>query len=156
MKMAKDYLNSHHFLTYQYSLRVLTSSLNDWLNSYILYFFTSFWIHSGQSYASILYLQLPKNFRIILRGKEVEHHKIVDDMIPELVHEITYRPKHLTEGVAKNLNVSNFLNFFIYILWPILTFSFEILMVLAVQADGCKIENGFRKGLKASYWHPRI
>ena len=154
--MAKEYPNSRHFLTYQHSLRVVRSSLNDWLNSYILDFFTIIWIHFGQSYASILYLQLPENFRIILRGKDVEHHKIVDDMIPELVHEITYRPKHLTEGVAKNLNVSCFLQFFIYMLWPILTFSFDILMVLAVQADGCKVENGFCKGRKASYWHPGI
>ena len=47
IQMAKEFPNSRHFLTYRHSLR---------------------------SYASILYLRLPPNFRIILRGKDVEHH----------------------------------------------------------------------------------
>lgn len=43
-----------------------------------------------QSYASILYLKRPSNFRIILRGKDVEHHSILDDMM--MKEEKTYKP----------------------------------------------------------------
>ncbi|KAK4345836.1 hypothetical protein RND71_036012 [Anisodus tanguticus] len=64
IEMAKEYPNSRHFLTYQHSLR---------------------------SYASILYLRRPPGFRIILRGKDVEHHNLVNDMM--LSEEITYRPQ---------------------------------------------------------------
>ncbi|VVB14317.1 unnamed protein product [Arabis nemorensis] len=64
IEMAKAYPNSRHFLTYRHSLR---------------------------SYASILYLRLPPNFRIILRGKDVEHHNLLDDMM--MTEDITYRPK---------------------------------------------------------------
>ncbi|MCD7455224.1 Protein MICRORCHIDIA 7 [Datura stramonium] len=64
IEMAKEYPNSRHFLTYQHSLR---------------------------SYASILYLRLAPGFRIILRGKDVEHHNLVNDMM--LSEEITYRPQ---------------------------------------------------------------
>ncbi|CAH8388964.1 unnamed protein product [Eruca vesicaria subsp. sativa] len=63
IEMAKAYPNSRHFLTYRHSLR---------------------------SYASILYLRLPPNFRIILRGKEVEHHSLLEDMM--MTEDITYRP----------------------------------------------------------------
>ncbi|XP_059298179.1 protein MICRORCHIDIA 7-like [Lycium ferocissimum] len=63
IEMAKEYPNSKHFLTYQHSLR---------------------------SYASILYLRLAPGFRIILRGKDVEHHNLVNDMM--LSEDITYRP----------------------------------------------------------------
>lgn len=45
-----------------------------------------------QSYASILYLRLPSKFRMILRGKDIKHHDISDDMM--LKEEITYRPQH--------------------------------------------------------------
>ncbi|XVF44285.1 hypothetical protein PTKIN_Ptkin02bG0108100 [Pterospermum kingtungense] len=62
--MAKTFPNSRHFLTYRHSLR---------------------------SYASILYLRLPINFRMILRGKDIEHHNIVNDMM--LSTKITYRPQ---------------------------------------------------------------
>ncbi|CAN8299521.1 unnamed protein product [Cochlearia groenlandica] len=63
IEMAKAYPNSRHFLTYRHSLR---------------------------SYASILYLRLPSNFRIILRGKVVEHHNLLNDMM--MTEDITYRP----------------------------------------------------------------
>ncbi|PPS11390.1 hypothetical protein GOBAR_AA09249 [Gossypium barbadense] len=43
------------------------------------------------SYASILYLRLPTNFTMILRGKDIEHHNIVNDMM--LTTRITYRPQ---------------------------------------------------------------
>ncbi|KAJ4973725.1 hypothetical protein NE237_006899 [Protea cynaroides] len=75
IEMAKQYPNSKHFLTYRHSLR---------------------------SYASILYLRLPPGFRIILRGKDVEHHNIVNDMM--LTQEVTYRPQ-LVEGVPKDTNM---------------------------------------------------
>ncbi|MCE2056097.1 Protein MICRORCHIDIA 7 [Datura stramonium] len=64
IEMAKEYPNSRHLLTYQHSLR---------------------------SYASILYLRPAPGFRIILRGKDVEHHNLVNDMM--LSEEITYRPQ---------------------------------------------------------------
>jgi N6-adenosine-specific RNA methylase IME4 len=61
--------------------------------------------HLCQSYASILYLRLPPNFRIILRGEDVQHHNIVSDMM--LAKEITYKPLHL----QKDSNVMLFLRF---------------------------------------------
>ncbi|XVF11480.1 hypothetical protein REPUB_Repub08aG0031200 [Reevesia pubescens] len=77
IQMAKEYPNSRHFLTYRHSLR---------------------------SYASILYLRLPPNFRIILRGKDVEHHNIVNDMM--LSEMITYKPNPSAEGAPKDLNLA--------------------------------------------------
>ncbi|GAB4845779.1 Protein MICRORCHIDIA 4 [Ancistrocladus abbreviatus] len=70
IQMAKEHPNSRHFLTYRHSLR---------------------------SYVSILYLRLPHNFRIILRGKDVNHHNVVNDMM--MSTEITYRPQPGAEGV---------------------------------------------------------
>ncbi|KAJ1270291.1 hypothetical protein BS78_06G042800 [Paspalum vaginatum] len=63
IQMAEQFPNSKHYLTYRHSLR---------------------------SYASILYLRLPTYFQMILRGKEIEHHNIVTDMM--LKKEVTYRP----------------------------------------------------------------
>ncbi|CAN6248078.1 unnamed protein product [Urochloa humidicola] len=63
IQMANQFPNSKHYLTYRHSLR---------------------------SYASILYLRLPNFFQMILRGKEIEHHNIVSDMM--LKKEVTYRP----------------------------------------------------------------
>ncbi|XVE63715.1 hypothetical protein DITRI_Ditri07aG0041900 [Diplodiscus trichospermus] len=77
IQMAKEFPNSRHFLTYRHSLR---------------------------SYASILYLRLPHNFRIILRGKDVEHHNIVNDMM--LTEMITYRPNPTAEGAPKDMNLA--------------------------------------------------
>ncbi|XWS47776.1 hypothetical protein CRYUN_Cryun13aG0014100 [Craigia yunnanensis] len=77
IQMAKEFPNSRHFLTYRHSLR---------------------------SYASILYLRLPHNFRIILRGKDVEHHNIVNDMM--LTEMITYKPNPSAEGAPKDLNLA--------------------------------------------------
>ncbi|KAH1131408.1 hypothetical protein J1N35_002786 [Gossypium stocksii] len=77
IQMAKQFPNSRHFLTYKHSLR---------------------------SYASILYLRLPPNFRIILRGKDVEHHDIVNDMM--LTSRVTYRPNPSAEGAPKDLHLS--------------------------------------------------
>ncbi|KAF3569098.1 hypothetical protein DY000_02019116 [Brassica cretica] len=68
IEMAKTYPNSRHFLTYRHSLR---------------------------SYVSILYLRLPPNFKIILRGKEVEHHSLLDDMM--MTEDKTYRPVRSAE-----------------------------------------------------------
>ncbi|KAK8916825.1 hypothetical protein KSP39_PZI023216 [Platanthera zijinensis] len=76
IKMAENFPNSRHFLTYHHSLR---------------------------SYASILYLRLPQGFRMILRGKEIEHHNIVNDMM--LQEEKTYRPQPGPDGVPKNPNI---------------------------------------------------
>ncbi|KAK6928368.1 Morc, S5 domain 2-like, partial [Dillenia turbinata] len=46
---------------------------------------------SLRAYSSILYFRLPSNFTIILRGKVVEHHNIVNDLkYPEV---ILYRPQ---------------------------------------------------------------
>lgn len=76
IQMAKQYPNSRHFLTYRHSLR---------------------------SYASILYLRVPPGFRIILRGKDVEHHNIVNDMM--MTQEITYRPQPGADGIPKDANM---------------------------------------------------
>ncbi|KAJ0039310.1 hypothetical protein Pint_23772 [Pistacia integerrima] len=76
IEMAKKYPNSRHFLTYRHSLR---------------------------SYASILYLRLPAGFRIILCGKDVLHHNIINDMM--LTKEITYKPLHLPERAPRDLNM---------------------------------------------------
>lgn len=54
ISMAERFPNSRHYLTYQHSLR---------------------------SYASILYLRLPPGFRMFLRGKEIEHHNLIDDLM---------------------------------------------------------------------------
>lgn len=58
-----------------------------------------------QSYASILYLRLSDAFQIFLRGKEIEHHNIVTDMM--LKKEVTYRPV-ATNGLPKDSNVENY------------------------------------------------
>lgn len=57
-----------------------------------------------QSYASILYLRLPPGFRIILRGIDVEHHNIVNDMM--MSQEVTYRPQAGADGILKDSNVN--------------------------------------------------
>ncbi|KAL3701841.1 hypothetical protein R1sor_019863 [Riccia sorocarpa] len=47
--------------------------------------------HSLRVYASILYLQMPPGFQIILRGQPVEHHSIANDLkFPE---QIVYKPQ---------------------------------------------------------------
>ena len=57
-----------------------------------------------QSYASILYLRLPPGFRIILRGKDILHHNIVNDMM--MSQEVTYRPQAGVDGLLpKDSNV---------------------------------------------------
>ncbi|KAK1389655.1 Protein MICRORCHIDIA 4 [Heracleum sosnowskyi] len=76
IQMAQQYPNSRHFLTYRHSLR---------------------------SYASIIYLRVPPGFRFILRGKDVEHHNIVNDMM--MTQEVTYRPNPGAEGIPKDSNM---------------------------------------------------
>ncbi|KAA8517301.1 hypothetical protein F0562_017594 [Nyssa sinensis] len=75
IQMAKNYPNSRHFLTYQHSLR---------------------------SYASILYLRIPPGFQITLRGKDVDHHNLVNDMM--LTQEVTYRPQPIANAMRKDQN----------------------------------------------------
>ncbi|KAE9454805.1 hypothetical protein C3L33_13327, partial [Rhododendron williamsianum] len=75
IEMAKDYPNSKHFLTYRHSLR---------------------------SYASILYLRIPPGFRIILRGKDIDHHNLVNDLM--FTKAITYRPVAIADGTPKDPN----------------------------------------------------
>ncbi|MCO5558815.1 hypothetical protein L7F22_012403 [Adiantum nelumboides] len=74
--MAEKYPNSRHYLTYRHSLR---------------------------SYASILYLRLPDGFHINLRGKEVEHHPLVNDMM--LTQEHTYKPHSGGNADLKETNM---------------------------------------------------
>ncbi|KAH7666024.1 ATPase domain of HSP90 chaperone/DNA topoisomerase II/histidine kinase protein [Dioscorea alata] len=75
IQMAKQFPNSRHFLTYRHSLRLCT----------------------------MLYLRLPRGFRMILRGKEIEHHNIVTDMM--MKEEVTYRPQPSADGVQKDPNM---------------------------------------------------
>ncbi|KFK26706.1 hypothetical protein AALP_AA8G282800 [Arabis alpina] len=77
INMATQFPNSKHFLTYKHSLR---------------------------SYVSILYLRVPPEFRIILRGRDVEHHNIVNDMM--YTEQITYRPKDGVDGLSKSSTMS--------------------------------------------------
>ncbi|XP_059633473.1 protein MICRORCHIDIA 7-like [Cornus florida] len=76
IEMSKSYPNSRHYLTYRHSLR---------------------------SYASILYLRFPPGFRIILRGKDIDHHNLINDMM--LAQEVTYKPIPTTNGVPKDPNM---------------------------------------------------
>ncbi|OIW18278.1 hypothetical protein TanjilG_31418 [Lupinus angustifolius] len=78
--MAKEFPNSRHFLTYRHSLR---------------------------SYASILYLRLPPGFRIILRGKDIVHHNIVNDMMmsQEMVAAVTIG---FVKDAVHHIDVSGF------------------------------------------------
>jgi hypothetical protein len=64
--MAQRFPNSQHCLTYPHSL---------------------------QSYASILYLRLPQGFCIMLRGKDVLHHNLVNDLM--FTQEHTYIKPHI-------------------------------------------------------------
>eukprot|EP00897_Mesotaenium_endlicherianum_P001701 jgi/Mesen1/1559/ME000134S00681 len=76
IRMADKYPNSQHFLKYRHSLR---------------------------SYAAILYLRRPAGFQIILRGEEVEHHDLVNDLM--YIEEVTYRPKaeRTSESLETNM-----------------------------------------------------
>ncbi|KAL8256423.1 hypothetical protein R6Q59_031490 [Mikania micrantha] len=76
IQMANNYPNSRHYLTYRHSLR---------------------------SYASILYLRIPPGFRMILRGKDVQHHNIVNDMM--MTTETTYRPQPGADKISKDSNI---------------------------------------------------
>jgi len=61
------------------------------------------WCCLLQSYVAILYLRLPPGFKIILRGREVQHHSLVDDlMYPQ---ELTYRPQGGVAHVSKESDV---------------------------------------------------
>lgn len=57
---------------------------------------------SMQSYASILYLRLPDNFQMILRGIEIEHHNIINDLM--LKKQLTYKPT-IVNGFPKDKHV---------------------------------------------------
>ncbi|CAL5022093.1 unnamed protein product [Urochloa decumbens] len=76
IQKANQFPNSKHFFTYRHSLR---------------------------SYASILYLRLPDNFRMILRGVEIEHHNIVNDLM--LKKQLTYKPS-MANGVPKDTHIA--------------------------------------------------
>nr|XP_043640154.1 protein MICRORCHIDIA 7-like [Erigeron canadensis] len=76
IQMASAYPNSKAFLTYRHSLR---------------------------TYSSILYLRIPPGFRMILRGKDVQHHNIVNDMM--MTTEVTYRPQPGADGLSKDSNI---------------------------------------------------
>lgn len=48
-------------------------------------------VHFSQAYASILYLRRFTDFRIIVRGKDVEQFSIMDDL--KLSKKVTYSPQ---------------------------------------------------------------
>lgn len=58
---------------------------------------------SMQSYASILYLRLPDNFQMILRGIEIERHNIVNDLM--LKKHLNYKPT-IVNGFPKDKHVN--------------------------------------------------
>ncbi|NP_001296836.1 Protein MICRORCHIDIA 4 [Zea mays] len=76
IKKANQFPNSKHFFTYRHSLR---------------------------SYASILYLMLPDNFQMILRGKKIDHHNIINDLM--LKKQLTYNPT-VGDGLPKDMHVA--------------------------------------------------
>lgn len=96
-----------------------------------------------QSYASILYLRIPPCFRIILRGKDVEHHNIVNDMM--MSQEITYRPQIVGDGIPKDSHVRHEIifckEFSAYLIW----------FVTIMCPDGCYSDCWLREGCKTSY-----
>ena len=83
-----------------------------------------------QSYASILYLRVAPGFRIILRGKDVEHHNIVNDMM--MTQEVTYRPMPGADGVPKDSNVMSLKANLIWILFQWSTF-FSFIFIYACR-----------------------
>ncbi|KAL7132108.1 hypothetical protein ABFS83_12G049100 [Erythranthe nasuta] len=82
MTIANDHPSSRRFLTYRHSLR---------------------------SYASILYRRIPLGFSIILRGKEVEYHDIVDDLIHPQKH--VYKPVACASSKDPNMSAAVTLGF---------------------------------------------
>lgn len=51
-----------------------------------------------QAYLSILYLHVPDNFYIILRGRVVEYHNIVNDLkFPEFIE---YKPRNVEVNLS--------------------------------------------------------
>ena len=80
-------------------LPIIYSFLLSFLFLIIVFHFTF------QSYTSILYLRLPPSFRMILHGKDVEHHNIENDMM--MSQEVTYRPHPSGDGVPKDTNVTH-------------------------------------------------
>ena len=81
------------------------ADFNFWPRSWVMHYplFDFLFSLSMQSYASILYLRLPPGFRIILRGKDVEHHNIVNDMMHSEM--VKYRPQPGADGVPKDITV---------------------------------------------------
>ncbi|WVZ68504.1 hypothetical protein U9M48_017438 [Paspalum notatum var. saurae] len=64
--------------------------------------------YSLRVYTSVLYLQLPEYFRIILRGQEVKRHSIAADLIyPEC---ISYKPQTYGRQEAEVVTTIGFLN----------------------------------------------
>ncbi|OAY69257.1 MORC family CW-type zinc finger protein 4, partial [Ananas comosus] len=61
-----------------------------------------------QVYASILYLHLPQSFRIVLRGRDVTPHHIVDDL--KFRECIKYRPQILGSKEAEVITTIGFLD----------------------------------------------
>ncbi|KXG30181.1 protein MICRORCHIDIA 7 [Sorghum bicolor] len=76
IQKANQFPNSRHFFTYRHSLR---------------------------SYASILYLRLPDNFKMILRGKKIEHHNIINDLM--LKKQLNYKPT-VCDGLPKDMHMA--------------------------------------------------
>nr|CAB3446571.1 unnamed protein product [Digitaria exilis] len=76
IQKANQFPNSKHFFTYRHSLR---------------------------SYASILYLRLPDNFQMILRGIEIERHNIVNDLM--LKKHLNYKPT-IVNGFPKDKHMA--------------------------------------------------
>ncbi|KAF2944751.1 protein MICRORCHIDIA 4 isoform X8 [Oryza sativa Japonica Group] len=55
-----------------------------------------------ESYASILYLRVPSVFQMILRGKEIEHHNIIGDMM--MKNHVIYKPV-MTDGFPRDIDM---------------------------------------------------
>ncbi|KAL8520227.1 hypothetical protein ACS0TY_010949 [Phlomoides rotata] len=80
--LAKKYPSCSHFLTYRHSLR---------------------------TYASILYRRIPVGFRIMLRGKDVDHYNMADDLIHS--NELMYKPAAYADAKDPNMSAKVKLGF---------------------------------------------
>ena len=109
-----------------------------------------------QSYASILYLRLPHVFRMILRGEDIEHHNLVNDMM--LKDTVSYRPQPGADGLPKNPNVIPSLQIDVF---HFLMAAFEIainvqFVISSYIIGGCCCDNGLCQGCEISHRCSRI
>lgn len=81
---------------------------------------------------------------MILRGKDVEHHNVVNDMM--LSQEITYRPQPGADGVPKDNVIFHNLVFN-----RVSALAYMILNYVFLYSDGCYCDYRICEGCHAPY-----